>query len=335
MGSNADDPYRKEAARLLDAITTRQAAWPKPTGLNLYKPRLSDVIISTYPKAGTTLLQNMAYQIAVATGGAPSNDPDGTHFKDITVAVPWIEYGPEFGAVENDTTPRLFKTHGRANIFDLEKASYIYCIRNPESYPASWMDFLFDVLVEEEVTDEAVREASFHLFARRRLLGLFDHDPSPLSSDGTWKDSIKPGPWFTHVNEWIDTPRPNVLILFYEDIVKDLRKTALCVAKFMNRSLSNEALKTVVHRCDRRTMAGDQRFNVGVEGVAFKFSPNAEKAKPEGRQGFKRFKIKDEDKAIVSKMMEVTFGVDSYAKLKSIILQRQQDSFPESAYRLQ
>ena len=305
----------QHAGRLVTEAFVKLARAGNPTGLSVYQPRPSDVIIATYPKAGTTLLQHMVYQITVATGGAPPFDPDGTAFSDINDVAPWVDYGPEFGRLECPTNPRIFKSHSEAPRFDVSQATYIYCIRNPEKYPGSWLDFIFDSLVEEKVTDPELQECVFHQFVRRSILAC----PKKNSEGRT-----RFGTWFAHVKSWTDQPQKNVLVLFYEDIVADLKSTALRIARFMGRTLSEKDLDVVVQRCERKSMAGDPKFMCRAEGDHFKIR-NAWKAKNVDSRGYRTMELNEEEKQGLAEIMQLTFGVRSYEEFVCQIRNTRQD----------
>nr|ATE86701.1 glycolipid sulfotransferase [Gracilariopsis lemaneiformis] len=320
---------RAEARRILNLYWGKQVrTFPKPTGFSVYHPRSTDIIVVTNPKAGTTLLQNMTYQIAVATGGAPHFDPDGTNFDDINYMAPWVDYGPEFGRLECDSDPRIFKTHGRLKNFDLQKAKYIYCMRDPMRFSGSQMDFLFDIMSEVKVTDPKLREELLQEHVRQRLLGNYDEKIRVLYG----KEKGEPGDWFLNVKEWTERPHKNVLILFYENVVRDLRGTALCIANFMGRKLTKEGLERVVSRCERKAMVGNPKFDCGVEAVVFKVE-GAQKAKAEGRDGFAKIPIREELVKEIGKMLKATTGFEKYEDLREHLMARQERLFPDTSHR--
>jgi hypothetical protein len=89
-----------------------------------FRPRASDVIIATYPKCGTTWLQ----QIVHALRSDASMD-----FPEITAVVPWLELSHDMG-VDPDAPqvahPRAFKSH--LSFDDVPKgARYVNAVRDP------------------------------------------------------------------------------------------------------------------------------------------------------------------------------------------------------------
>lgn len=311
---------KQEARRLLNNVFHKLSHFPKATGISKYRPKPTDIIISTYSKSGTTLLQNMTYQVVVATGGAPPFDPDGTNFNDIYEVAPWLDFGPEFGIMECPTNPRVFKTHSPIQDFDISKSKFIYCIRDPLKWPASWLNFLLDWISDEEITDPEIRELIFQEFIRRRLLGHPDGQV-PASSLPTW---------FHHVRDWTAVPRKNILVLFYEEVSADLAGTARKIAQFMGRTLSDGDVATVVKRCDRRVMASDNRFRdnyfARMCGLP---AEGGMKACLEEKVGFKSMKPEDSSLKAIRETMQSIFGVQTYTEMCELI-RSQQEQFCRS-----
>lgn len=310
---------RDDANRLLDQLFDKMASFVKPTGLPLYRPQPTDVVISTFPKSGTTLLQNMTYQIVVATGGAPHFDPAGTNFSTIDEVAPWIDFGPQFNVMECPSSPRIFKTHANPEHFDISKSKFIYCIRNPLHWPASWLDFLFDWVSDEEVVDPDLREEIFHEYIRRRLLGYDAHSYYNRSDSLAAEGGL--GPWFVHVKSWAFREE-NTLVLLYEDVIADLAGTAREIARFIGRELSDAGLGVVVERCDRGAMASDDRFKDQFFARLNGLRDGGMKACIADRRGFKDMRIEDSSMEAFRNMMQLAFGVNDYGEFCELIRSR-------------
>lgn len=314
---------RQEAEAKTAAVLTQIAGWAMPTGLETYEGRESDVVITTFPKAGTTLLQQMTYQVVVATGGATEQDPEGMAYEDINEVAPWVDFMPEMSSPPCETTPRVFKTHSTRDVFvkaGWTSQKHIVVLRDPIEYTGSWMDFIFEALQDDKITDNDVRKECFNIICYHRLLGF------PVTLAGaTFQTHGRMGGWCGHTKTWLDHPQPEkILILFYEDIIRDLSETARRVARFIGRSLPKDKEQTVVDRCARNFMATDPRFKCTVEGRAFHgMGGGARRARLASEDGFKKFKLIPEHLEILSHQMVQCFGVESYQQLKAKIKNNQ------------
>lgn len=332
----ATSEQEQEAHIALHKVLAKPAQFPPANGLQVYEPCASDIIVTTFPKSGTTLTQQLTYQVVVATGGAATSDPDGMTFDDICAVVPFVDFGPACGFPPFDSSPRVFKSHLPANAFAASRVQkHVVVIRDPRSYPASWLDFLFDGWCDRKIEDPAVRACVFHEFVAIRLLGLSpggygfpyetvdDHTDTSAAADddstaGKGKDKDAPlGPWFLHARSWINAPPDaNTLILFYEDMVRDLGGTADRVARFMGRTLSDAERDTVVQRCDRAYMAHDAKFMCQLEAKALGFPDDAMKAKVDVRDGFKQFALTEHELNAIDLRIQQQFGHSTYDLLR-------------------
>ncbi|KAI0558855.1 Glycolipid sulfotransferase [Gracilaria domingensis] len=324
MGQRAvrrNEQVHRAALDALYAFNRMRANFPIATGLQSYKPRPTDVIIATNPKAGTTLLQHMLYQIVVAAGGAPDFDPDGTQFDEINDVAPFVDYGPQTGTLSCESSPRLFKTHSVASMFDLTVGRFVFCARDPNRFVGSLLDFLFDFATGGTVIDAAVHERVFHLYVRHELLGL-----PVLPDENIFRYAPRNYPhWLQMLSSWTQTPRDNVLVLFYEDVVEDLPRATRKLAAFVGAVLSEEDVTRVAARCTREAMLGDKRFDcrsvgrvMGLEG--------AKTVLPADRNGFNRFSLDEDEKTLLADRLEEYVGFRSYAAWKQELKQTQEKS---------
>lgn len=317
----------RELVRKLLEIRIR---FPQGTGLSLYDPRESDVVITTFAKAGTTLMQQMGYQLAVLSGGAGDKDKTGEDFTDDAVVSPWIDYYPQFGLSLYETFPRILKTHSRPQKFlqvghNIQK--HVVIIRDPKDYPASWLDFLYDSTIsngEPQFAELAhlrslrgVREAAFHEFIRLEMLRE--------ASDDEELNARPRLDWFDFASEWlkvydddrINNDRRRIMVFFYEDIVKDLPGTVKQMAEFINVKItSDEMINTVVSRCDRAYMAGNDKFKCQAEARAFNVGTRARKARHADEIGFKEFQMTEHEKNRLQTRFQEVFDVDNYDEFK-------------------
>lgn len=323
------DSSVQHAVAILDHMAASRSAFPKRTGLKVYEPRPSDVIITTFPKAGTTLMQQLVYQVGVVTGGAPTDDPNGNDFSDICEKVPWVNYITHVNIdPESIPSPRLYKTHSPADRFDLSAQKHVVIIRNPEQFAGSWLDFTFACyrgpLVDK--ADKKVKRYVFDDLVARTVLGLL-----PPTADETdafncrelQKDGVL-GAWFVHTKSWVDVSNhPNVLLMFYEDVVNDVAGTAVKVAQHMGRTLTDKERNMVVSRCTREYMTTDNRFKSIWDEKVLGVDGRSSKVMDQNRDGFNKFELKEEHKKELRRQMLQAFGCELYTELKAMVTHRQ------------
>ena len=151
--------------------------------------RATDVFIATYPKCGTTLLQQMLHTLR--TRGDMS-------FDEITEVVPWFESAWDIGidpGAEQVASPRVFKTHRPVDKLP-DVGRFIHITRDPLSLADSFYRFFSGWAFE-------AGSISIDEFAQKMILG------------GTGS-----GLYWHHVLTW--WPRrqdKNVLFLCYEDFL--------------------------------------------------------------------------------------------------------------------
>src|SRR3954447_2960755 len=98
-----------------------------------FKPRATDVIISPFPKSGTTWLQQIVHSLR--TRG-------DMNFEEITAVVPWLEMADALGLdlEAPQPFPRAYKSHLNWN--DVPKGGrYVISIREPKDALVSFYRF--------------------------------------------------------------------------------------------------------------------------------------------------------------------------------------------------
>ncbi|MFT5111467.1 MAG: hypothetical protein ACI8P9_000787 [Parasphingorhabdus sp.] len=194
-----------------------------------YIPGTNDVIVSTYPKSGTTWMKQIAYQIGFRGQG---------EYNHIDEVVPWpdmlvpMETAPDIA----DLTPikgsptglHVIKSHLEAVYVPYtEEAKYICVIRDPKDTLVSVAHFengfnqlLFGATVP---TEEWVKTFQTNEFV---------YQPWAVITDSWWRLR----------------DRDNVLVYLYEDMRKDGDDCAKNVADFLGIELTSEEMKLVLDK---------------------------------------------------------------------------------------
>ena len=196
-----------------------------PRILAHFEARPTDVLITTAPKAGTTWMQQILYQIK--TGG----DPDFTNIDEV---VPWLELTHKNTSWEQLLEkyrqlpdPRIFKTHCTyPQTPHSDKVNIILSSRDPRDCCVSFYHHMTSM--KQEALD---------------LLGI----TAPSSFDEYFESWMSFGAWFRNVASWWPHKEDaNVLWLRYEDMVKDLSKTVDQILNFLNWSLNETQKQNVL-----------------------------------------------------------------------------------------
>lgn len=284
----------------------------QPNNLNSYSMRPSDIIITAFPKSGNALLQQMCYQIAVLSGGYCEKDESGLDFDDLMIVAPWIEQMHRLNTPPWESSPRIFKTHMSLSLFQPLRCKHIIIIRNPMDIPASMLNFLFNMLAKDTMISDKFREYCVNKVMSDFVLG------KKCSFIG---DNMSN--WHSTLKSATDCLRKDVLILFYENVVDDLKKTIRIVASFMQCRLTNDEMDVVCERCDREYMANDDKFQGYLEERCFGTPGNAIHTQSQSLIGFKKFPIQSELLDQLKQLNLSIFGVATYEEIMSQVMTSQ------------
>ena len=188
-----------------------------------------DVLISTYPKCGTTWMQQILH--GLRTGG----DMD---FEEITLVVPWLEAAADMGIdpqAAQKAGPRCFKTHLSWNRIP-KGARYIHISRDPADALVSAYRFLEGWFFEPGTID-------LETFSTESFL------------DGRRGETY----WDFLLSWWERREAPDVLFLFFEDMKEDLEATIERVASFIDRPLDDALRETVLRQSSHGFMKAHER----------------------------------------------------------------------------
>uniref|UniRef100_A0ABM5GSI8 Sulfotransferase n=2 Tax=Pogona vitticeps TaxID=103695 RepID=A0ABM5GSI8_9SAUR len=207
-----------------------------------FKAQPDDLLISTYPKAGTTWIQeivDMIQQEGDSEKCARGPIYDRMPFIDLFLPKPfptWLEM------VESMPSPRTMKTHLPAQLVP----------------PSFWEQNCKIIYVARNAKDNAVSYFHFH----RMNQGM----PEP----GTWDQFLENfltgkvawGSWLHHVCGWWEAKdRHPILYLFYEDIKEDPAREIRKVAQFLGQELPESIVNKIVQHTSFESMRTNPMAN--------------------------------------------------------------------------
>lgn len=182
-----------------------------------FKPRDTDVFIATYPKCGTTWLQQIVHGL---------RSHGDMNFDEITRVVPWLELAHDLGLdiyAEQAGDIRAYKSH--MSYDDTPKGGrYISIIRDPKEVLVSFYRFFDGWLFE-------AGSVSLDAFAKEFFM---------QREDGKRY-------WSFIKSFWRQRDRDDVLLLCYEDMKQDLQSAIKTIASFCEIDL-NQGLLEIVSR---------------------------------------------------------------------------------------
>ncbi len=195
-----------------------------------YAPSASDVFVSTFAKSGTNWMMQIAHQVAFRGAG------DYAHIHDV---ISWPDMGGRRGrrmAVPLDdervrnaspTHLRVIKTHLAARYVPYhESARYLVVVRDPKEILVSSYHFAAGAAGPLMPTFDVW----FELFLTR----------FPLGFGSTWAEHT--------AGYWAQRHRPNVLVLMFQDMKRDLNGAVQQVADVMGVPLTGAELNAVIER---------------------------------------------------------------------------------------
>jgi aryl sulfotransferase len=223
---------------------------------NDLKFRDDDIVVATYGKCGTTWLQQILGQLLF----------DGAEGLPIADMSPWMDLrvppkAIKLELVEAQTHRRFLKTHLPVDALVFSpKAKYIYVVRDGRDVVwslynhhvtanASWYEAINETpgLVGPKMERPAdTVEAYFREWLER--------DGFPL-----W-------PFFQHVKSWWDIRHlPNVMLMHYADMKRDLQGAIRRVAAFLDIPIDEAKWPQILAHCDINYMRdhGDKTVPLG------------------------------------------------------------------------
>lgn len=193
-------------ATTVEGIERRMAGFATREGVQRgldFRLRPDDILIATYPKAGTTLMQQIVH--GLRTGG----DMD---FDEITEVVPWIEVAHDVGLdldARQRAQPRAFKTHLSRDLAP-KNGRNIFVVRDPVDSLVSFFHFFSGWVFEPGTV--SIRDFALDFVFHGTRSGRY---------------------WEHLVSWWPERLDPDTLWLCFEDIVADLPAATARVAAFL------------------------------------------------------------------------------------------------------
>lgn len=219
-----------------------------PESLKYYEDfifRPDDILIATYPKSGTTWMQEIVPLIM--SGGDPASVESLPNWD----RVPWLE---EQRAIilnlEQRPSPRMFSTHYRYNMmppsFFERKPKVIYVMRNPKDVFTSAFHYY-------DITSFLVKPGPQSEFLHKFL-------------DGT----VMFGSWFDHVKSWLNAgDKEHIMYISYEELIMDLKGSVTRIAEFLGKSLEAEIVEKIADRCLFKNMRQNNMSNYSLVPAQF------------------------------------------------------------------
>ncbi|XP_070846678.1 sulfotransferase 2B1-like [Chaetodon trifascialis] len=199
--------------------------------------RSDDILIVTFPKSGTTWMQEIVPLIV--SGGDPSSVETIPNWD----RVPWLE---EHRAcilnLEQRPSPRMFSTHFHYNMmppsFFEAKPKVIYVMRNPKD----------------------VFTSSFHYYG----MASYMVNPGPQSEflHKFLEGKVMFGSWFDHVKSWLNAEdKERIMYISYEEMIMDLKDSVARMAQFLDKSLDAEVIEKIAECCLFKNMKQNKMSN--------------------------------------------------------------------------
>uniref|UniRef100_A0A8C6X987 Sulfotransferase n=1 Tax=Naja naja TaxID=35670 RepID=A0A8C6X987_NAJNA len=210
--------------------------------LRNFKAQPNDLLICTYPKAGTTWMQEIVDMLQ--HGGNKQKCARGPIYERI----PFIDMFPMkpvssgLEMAEAMPSPRTLKSHLPVHLLP----------------PSFWEQNCKVIYIARNIKDTIVSYFHFHR--------MNQHMPEP----GNWDQFLENflagkiawGSWFDHVQDWWKAKDHHpILYLFYEDIKEDPAREIKKVAHFLSFELPDPLLKEIIEHTKFETMKNNPMAN--------------------------------------------------------------------------
>uniref|UniRef100_A0A3P9QGS8 Sulfotransferase n=1 Tax=Poecilia reticulata TaxID=8081 RepID=A0A3P9QGS8_POERE len=230
----------------------------------------TDVLIVSYPKSGTTWMQEIVTLIS------SRGDPHLSQSSPNWTRAPWLEQYYCADLLKSSTsTPRVLTTHLPHDLLgpalQESKARIIYVSRNPKDVLVSFYhfhkmaNFLPDAGSFPEFLHqflEGTCKLTFFCFYNIFIVFLKFGFPPPAPHLFC---SVHFGSWFDHIKGWTSQAAAlNLLHVTYEEMSKDLHGTINRVSSFLQRPLLEHELNNCVTHCSFSCMKDNKMINYSL-----------------------------------------------------------------------
>ncbi|KAF7704960.1 sulfotransferase 1 family member D1-like [Silurus meridionalis] len=197
------------------------------SAVSAFRPDPSDLLISTYPKAGTTWVQEIV-DLLLHNG-----DAEFCKRAPTAARIPFLEihYPPPIPSgldlLKTWKPPRVIKTHLPIQLV-------------PEGF---WENKCKVIYVARNAKDNVV---SYYHFDQMNLI----HPET-----GTWEEYVQKfmagklawGSWYDHVKGyWKEREKRNILYIFFEDMKENPRREIVKIMRYLDLSVSDDIIDKII-----------------------------------------------------------------------------------------
>ena len=203
-----------------------------------YQPRADDIIIATYPKCGTTWTQRIVGML-IFQSAEPFPVQDASPWPDMRIPPP----GAMLQLAESQTHRRFLKTHVPYDSLPIYKGvKFIHVARDGRDAAMSYHNHKLNY------TDNVLAQAEVMLADDPDFEGGIDRaDPDPAKHFHDWiegeEDHIGDpycGFWHMERSYWDARDEPDMLLVHYADLKKDLDGEMRRIAEVLNIEIAED-----------------------------------------------------------------------------------------------